>query len=432
MNPLDATTNIPWRVSPSRGLGTLPICLILALAVFAGGPAMHAVAQTPRFQQDRFAIGFWVDPPVDESADARYAEIAGAHFNLVLALFGAATPQKQERVLALCEKHGLAAILSHLDLPPEQLVDGPACWGYSLRDEPSVKDFPDLRRRVDALRAARPGRLAYINLFPSYASPWGQLGAESYEEYVRRFVEAVDTDVLSMDHYPRFGPHDDGRDGYCADLAVMRHFALESGVPFWNFFNVMPYGPHTDPTEAQLRWQVYASLTYGARGILYFCYFTPPGAEFPKGGAIIRRDGTRTRHYEQARRLNAAVANLGPTLMQLTSTGVYRIGPDDDPADLLSGTPVRAITRAEVDPPNDYLVGVFSHADGRRAVLLQNYRHAFTAWPTVEFDADPGRVVEVSQATGEEIPLRDDSPEMEGTQLSLDSGEGRLFLLPAP
>ena len=62
-------------------------------------------------------------------------------------------------------------------------------------------------------------------------------------------------------------------------------------IPFWNFFNIMPYGPHTDPTEAQVRWQVNASLIYGAKGLLYFCYFTPGGDEFPKGGAIIGQDG---------------------------------------------------------------------------------------------------------------------------------------------
>jgi hypothetical protein len=422
------------RIQTRTWLALTP-ALILALITI--GLTMNAGAQAQqqtspsRFTQDDFAIGFWVDPPVDEDVDARYAEIAGAHFNLVLALFGANTAEKQVQVLELCEKYGLKAVISHLNLPPEQLAEGPALWGYSLRDEPSVEDFPGLRQRVDALRAARPGQLAYINLFPGYASPGQQLGAETYDEYVRRFMEVVDVDVLSMDHYPRFGPDVDGRDGYCADLAVMRKYALEYDVPFWNFFNIMPYGPHTDPTEAQLRWQVYASLSYGARGILYFCYFTPPGAEFPKGGAIIRRDGTRTRHYDQARRINAAIQNLGPTLMQLTSVGVYRLGPQDDAASVLADTPIRAITRADVDPPNDYLIGVFEHADGRRAVLLQNYRFAYSAWPTVEFDISPDDIVELDQATGRELPVRDDSPDMDGLQISLDAGEGRLFLLPA-
>lgn len=67
----------------------------------------------------------------------------------------------------------------------------------------------------------------------------------------------------------------------------------------------MPYGPPTDFTESQLRWQDFASLCYGARGVLYFCYFTPQGGEFPKGGAIIARDDTPTRHYDQAKRLSA-------------------------------------------------------------------------------------------------------------------------------
>jgi hypothetical protein len=422
---------LPKRSSGgSSATWPLRALLVVALTLIPGGIAMGDQAQVPRFHQDRFAIGFWVDPPVDDLAERRYAEIAQAHFTLVLALFQAPTPLEQRRVLELCQRHGLVAILSGQAPSPAQLVDGEACWGYALRDEPGVKDFAGLRQRVDALRAARPGRLAYINLYPGYASPEQQLGAATYEEYVHRFVQEVDVDVLSMDHYPGFKPDGDGRDAYCADLAVMRRNALARGIPFWNFFNVMPYGPHTDPTEGQLRWQIYASLAYGARGILYFCYYTPAGDEFPKGGAIIRRDGTATRHYEQARRLNRAVGCLGPTLMQLTSTAVYRVGPQDDPAATLSGSPLRNLGRAAVDPPHDYLIGAFRHADGRRAVLLQNYRFAFTAWPTVEFDADPGQVVEVSQDSGAERPLGDDSPDLEGVQISLDAGEGRLFLLP--
>ena len=203
----------------------------------------------------------------------------------------------------------------------------------------------------------------------------------------------------------------------------MRAQSVAAGIPFWNFFNTMPYGPHTDPTEAQLRWQIYASLAYGAKGVMYFCYWTPVGDEFPKGGAITRRDGTRTRHYEEARRINAALKNLGPTLMKLTSTAVFRVRPADPPS-ALRGCPIRSLS------PGDYLVGVFRHQDGRRAVLLVNYQFAYSAWPTVEFASDPRNIREVSPKTGKELPVRDDSPDMPGLQISLDAGEGRLFLLP--
>jgi hypothetical protein len=228
-----------------------------------------------------------------------------------------------------------------------------------------------------------------------------------------------------MDHYPAMKPNLDGRGAYCENLETMRRHSVAAKIPFWNFFNTMPFGPHDDPTEAQLRWQIFTSLAYGAKGVLYFCYWTPKGDEFPRGGAIITAEGRRTRHYEQAKRINAAVKSLGPTLMSLTGTAVIRIAAGADPAPFLAGSPLQSLT------PGDYLIGTFGHADGRRAVLLNNYSFAYTAWPTVTFDAEPDQVREVSPATGEEIAVVDDSPAMPGLQLSLDAGEGRLFLLPS-
>jgi hypothetical protein len=403
------------------GKGLTALCLILlpmGAAAFADPPR--------RFVQDRFAVGFWVDPPVDSAAEARYAEIAEANFTFVIANFGARTEADVRRVLALCEKHSLRAIVTTAGLAPEKLPDSPACWGYTIADEPGAGAFADLRNIVASIRRARPGKLAYINLFPTYA-PLGALGTKSYEDYLTRFTKEVGTDVLSMDHYPLFKPDADGREGYRANLAAIRKAALAAEVPFWNFFNAMPFGPHSDPTEAQLRWQIYTSLAYGARGVIYFCYQTPQGAEFPKGGAILTRDGRRTRHYDEARRINAALMSLGPVLLKLTSTGVFRVTPKHDPAAVLQGTPVKSLTS---DPPGgDFLIGTFRHTDGRQAVLINNYRFDYSAWPTVAFVTDPSRVREVDPATGKEVPVRDDSPDLPGLQLSLDAGAGRLFLL---
>jgi hypothetical protein len=105
--------------------------------------------------------------------------------------------------------------------------------------------------------------------------------------------------------------------GYHRNLAIVRTAADAAGIPFWNFFGAMPYGGKADLSEAQLRWQVcashvsvkwrcglvardgdptcgrsvfsvgvqprslcihdcmqvYTSLAYGARGLLYFCYW---------------------------------------------------------------------------------------------------------------------------------------------------------------
>ena len=72
-------------------------------------------------------------------------------------------------------------------------------------------------------------------------------------------------------------------------------------------------------------------------------------------------------HPEKFSCTNATIKNLGPTLMQLTSTAVYRCAPQDDPAVVFKGSPIRSLTQG------DYLVGAFRHNDGRRAALLNNY-----------------------------------------------------------
>lgn len=400
--------------------------VIVSIVLFLTLTALVPEARAQRFIQDRFVIGFWVDPPADDNMQQHYLDIAKANFTLVLGGFGARTPAQIERQLELCERYGLKALVAGWPFELGALPESPACWGYMVRDEPNVKDFPTLRERVAAIRTARPGKLAYINLYPNYASPQ-QLGTDSYEEHVRQFVDVVDPDVLSMDHYPLMKPGADSREAYCTNLEVMRKHSLQQGIAFWNFFHTMAFGAHFDPTEADIRWQIFTSLAYGAKGVLYFCYYAPTGGEFAKGSGIITVEGRKTRHYDQAKRINATVKALGATLMQLTSMGVYRVKPEDDPPEVLTGTPIRTI---EYDY-RDFLVGTFEHADGRRAVLLNNYSNHFTSWPTVEFDVDASQVMEVSQATGEEAPVMGDSPAIEGLQISLDAGQGRLFLLPA-
>ena len=406
-----------------RRLNHFRVVFLAAAVVAVAANTARAQPAGPPFVQDRFAIGFWVAPQTDENIDARYAEIAEANFTFVIGLCGGKSPAPVERQLELCQQHGLKALIPTSGLPPEKLPDGPALWGYLIRDEPNASQFPALRQTVDAIRKARPGKLAYINLFPNYASS-AQLGTKTYDEHVARFMEVVRPDVLSMDHYPLFRPDADGRDQYCRNLEVMRRESMAAGIPFWNFFNTMPFGPHTDPTEAQLRWQIFTSLAYGAKGVMYFCYWTPRGDEFPKGGAILTADGRRTRHYDEAKRINAGLKNLGPTLMKLTSTGVHRVKPKNATPDAFQGAPVRSISEG------DYLIGVFRDADGHRAVLLNNYDFAYSAWPTVTFDVEPAKVLEVSPVSGRAEPVIDDSPDMPGLQLSLDAGQGRIFLLP--
>ena len=436
---------------------------VSALCVLCSSASLFAQTEDApkvRWKQDRFAIGFWEEPPVDDKMDERYAEIAEANFTVVLGGHRAIKKQMVARQLDLCARYDLKAIvwrvwtMTEVTEKPELLPEHPALWGYHLKDEPGAGSFPGIGRTVAAIRRARPGKLAYVNLFPGHPGLRLQLepgaskhlGTDTYEEHVSRFISECDVDMLSMDYYPTMTPAADGRDGYTYNLAVMRKYSLAAGIPFWNYFNAIRFGHLTDPTEAQMRWQIYTSLAYGAKGVWYFTYWTGtydgglaknPG-QFMNTIGLIDLKGRRTRRWEQARRINAAVKNMGPTLMKLTSTAVTRVKASDHGFPILGKTPVEAIgewtvtkgTPRRVDL-GEYLIGTFRHEDGREAVLINNYHYAHNAWSTLKFRADLSRIREVCPKTGDEIPVEDDSPFMDGLQLSIEAGGGRLFLINA-
>ena len=172
------------------------------------------------FVQYRFAIGFWIDPPADENMDLHYADISAANFTMVLGGFGAKIKETVPKQIDLCEKYDLKVVVDRAGWTPAKIPEKPVVWGYRIHDEPYARDFPNLRDVVAEIREGRPGKLSYINLFPSYASEQ-MLGTKTYDEHVRQFVDKVDINVLSMDHYPVITPNEDTRSSYCTNLAVI-------------------------------------------------------------------------------------------------------------------------------------------------------------------------------------------------------------------
>jgi hypothetical protein len=289
--------------------------------------------------------------------------------------------------------------------------------------------------------------LRFVNLLPNYASP-AQLGSPTYGAYVESFIQEVQPDLLSMDHYPRFDqPYAiDGmnktRAGYVANLAALREAGLRHGLPFWNFFAAMPYDDYPDPTEDMMRWQVMTSLAYGAKGVLYFCYWTPTG--FPLGGAIITPRGTAPGHqvyepgphYAQAARINSVLRQFGNVLLHANSTGVFHVPGNasaEEAAAILQGCLISNVSNYAVSDMlagDGLLLGQFLLPDGRRAVLLTNHNFAFTVWPTLSFASgiEQAAVQEVVAGVPGQSPLLDDSPFTAGLQLNLQAAQARLLL----
>ncbi len=130
-------------------------------------------------------------------------------------------------------------------------------------------------------------------------------GPEDYREYVESYVFETRPDLLSYDHYPFLEGSD--RPSFFENLLVFREVSREYEVPFLLIVQLMPHADYRDVTDAELAWQVFHAIAFGARGISYFAYWTPTQVpdniayRFRKG---IIEGGLPTEHYSRVAALN--------------------------------------------------------------------------------------------------------------------------------
>ena len=156
-------------------------------------------------------------PLTNEMADQAVA----GNYNLVWVRADATLPLEQQQAslagqLAIAESHGLRAQLA-CDLSEhrpsvadyraamEPLIDtfrsSPAAYSYYVYDEPNAARFPELSDFVGYLGQTDPDRLAYINLYPNYASNT-QLGTTgdritAYNAYLDQYISTVQPTLVS-------------------------------------------------------------------------------------------------------------------------------------------------------------------------------------------------------------------------------------------
>ncbi len=266
----------------------------------------------------------------------------------------------------------------------------PAVYGYYLRDEPGANFFPGLARVAEVIHEQAPDKWAYINLFPDYAENW-QLQATNYQDYLERFVSTVHPTTLSYDNY---GIMDDGslRPNFWSNLESMRAVALKYHLPFWNIVLSVATFNFREVSAADLRFEVYSSLAYGARGIAYFTYFAPEVGNYRM--APIDQFGHATATWDHMRNVNLQIQKLAPTLLQLTSDDVYHFG--SVPSSGHGPSTNSLVTGAD----GQILVGDFTHKDGTRYVMVVNkdVNKSIPCWP--KFRHAPAKIQKVSPYSG--------------------------------
>ncbi len=299
----------------------LVACAVHAAMAADGGAAKAWEVGTP-------IVTYWAGPAM---TDAAAQQMVDGGFNLVWCT---------EEQLDVVARHGLRGQLTNSLLSPATLDDPakraqldalvdrvkkhPAMYSYYIKDEPSADEFPALGKIVAYLRERDPAHMAYINLFPTYASN-KQLGNKgdrvtAYREHLQQYIDIVKPALVSYDHY-QFATSGD-IEGYFLNLAMVRQAAQGAGLPFLNIVQSCSWDKSRRvPEPDEMRYLVYTTAAYGAQGISYFVYCHPGCA-----GGIAKADGTPTPIFHALKTLNREFVAIAKELQPLRSLAVYHAG----------------------------------------------------------------------------------------------------------
>lgn len=388
------------------------------------------VASAARAKEE-FFISQWCGPT--EFTQDKFAQVAGANFTV--AMIGGGTPEINKQALDLCQASGIKGLVidsriqftgrrnrGQTDILDTVLADyskHPALWGYYLVDEPSASRFNSIGDANRYLLEKDPKHTPFVNLFPTYATNQ-QTGASSYEQYVDEFCRVVGPKLLSYDHYALMA---DGavRGDYFANMEIIRRQSIKHSVPFNYILLSVPHGPYKDVNEADIRWQAFTALAYGARGLMYFTYMTPNDSAWGYHDALIGSNGQPTAKYEIAKKVNGEIRKLAPTLMRLTTVAVYHTAPVPQGCELLpSNGLIESIKGGE------FVIGQFNSDDGIRYAMIVNRSLTNAVRAKIAFSQKVD-IREVSPASGREcgVIVNDEN----GTcvwNASFAPGQGRL------
>ena len=345
------------------------------------------------------AVGMWVTPKDTMRTDEMFKYIAESGINVVNGFaYYENTEEEIKQVLDYCEKYNLKYLLASLEIENDikkyaksqdekhikhtmeligKFANHKAFCGTLFIDEPNASILPAIGDFYKEYLKTYPDKLAYVNLFPSYAV--AGTGYSQYEDYIDNWFSKTNAKLLSYDHYPLI-KYDPTQEGYAYEykdyyysLDILRSKTLKQGVPLWTFSATLGYDHQTElsrriPSREDIRWTVFSNLAFGAKGIQYFCYCTPDQDSYST--AMIDRQGNKTERYDYVKEVNTEFKNYESILLNSDAVGVMmydyrRNGYELFEAPLKSFGPIKNVEG------NRYLIGCFQDKDnGKKSILI--------------------------------------------------------------
>ena len=223
----------------------------------------------------------------------------------------------------------------------DKIKDKKYTVGYYVWDEPqSDSQLAEARRQMDILQELDPEAFLFTAAVPDYnpdperkKNPDGTtiLGDTwengKYASYIEKFAEVMDPSVMSFDYYPvgdyfnvwpghKFSYETQLDDSFMLlSMCASRKVAKERNIPFWycyQGYKLYECTKEEDFIFPMVRCFMYCGVLYGAKGLQNW-------ATAERGSRFVNPDGTKGDFYEDQKRINFEIKNLGNTLMALDS-----------------------------------------------------------------------------------------------------------------
>ena len=367
---------------------------------------------------DEFVVVAFGGPTLEHTNLERFQEIADANIDIIVPGNQSDDGPSNLKALDLAEKAGIRMLTWDKRVCPmattteapidyeviqamtDDYKNHPAFAGYVIRDEPDAGIFPRLAEIRKLYLEKDPAHEPFINLFPSYANN-EQLASKGFQDYLDKYIKIVEPSIVSYDNYALLADSiaaseekEKREEVYFNDLKVVGETTRKAGIPFWNFILSAGVKAGTNdylrvPNRAEILWQANTTLAYGARGVCWFCCWTPKVATMPGAfemdeeyfGGMINGDGTKNLMYDYLKEANAFLRKNGRQLIDwdCSFNARYKNGK------IVNGESPAATPSGE---NFDLVIGTYTKGDKRCLVIANaSYKKVaqFSLLPAKEF-----------------------------------------------
>ncbi len=319
-------------------------------------------------KKDRIKIGAYSPIRTFDEEHVKLLAEAGVDYAIFLMdHVDVVPPQYREKIFEWMEKYSVEAAVRYdkidkivkganmLDLSMLDdmfFKDSPVFTDYAFMDEPGACHFDVLGEGVSEFKKHFPEKDVYINLLPMYANigqlingPWQKGDREidenyTYRMYIDEFVDKVDIGNIGADIYPcerrrrkdcpdefpeKYTPVTYKR--YLHNMEIIADKCRETGRAFYATIQTCAgNGVYRKITPAELRWQAYTMLSFGAKAIIYFTFARRKESTC----SILDENGKPTELFYASKKMCEGIKKLSDLYVSYRNIGTFTLGYDEE------------------------------------------------------------------------------------------------------